>query len=96
MIVLNDKRYALCKKELDETCYGYIRINKKSVSILNKNKQILANYSIHTVMGYYVLDDDGHYMFPDKPLFGKYLSYEDLYDNVLVVMKLIPDVQKYL
>ncbi len=99
MITLNNKKFAENEKEFTDslfegggTCVGYARINKKTISILNIQKEKIGVITIHKVLLSATKLDSKKwwYSFATIKEIGEYNSYsqeiKDI-DNALLKLK---------
>ena len=83
MIELNGKKLALNDKEFTESlfipggsCVGYYKVNKRSISILDANKQKVGVINARGVLGSATKVDGGYwYSYADIDIIGRYESY---------------------
>ena len=76
MIELNGKKLALNDKEFSGSCVGYYKVNKRSISILDANKQKVGVINARGVLGSATKVDGGYwYSYADIDIIGRYESY---------------------
>ena len=84
MIVLNGKKFARDDKEFIDslfkksgTCTGFYRVNKRTVSLLNLQKEKIGVITFRGVLVKASLQDDGKYWYSygDVLGIGRYESY---------------------
>lgn len=83
MVILNDKKFAENDKEFvsslftDKTCVGYVRKNKKSITIMDHQKNKVGVLNRHGVLCHASKLDDGKwwYNLATIDLIGEYDSY---------------------
>jgi hypothetical protein len=86
MIILNGKKLAESEKEFTEslfsksgTCVGYAKRNKKSVTIMNAQKEKVGAINRHGVLCSAMKTENSKtgwwYSFEDIDIIGKYESY---------------------
>lgn len=85
MIELNGKKFALNNKEFTDslfhksggTCVGYYKVNKKTISLMDHNREKVGVITCHKVLARATKQDNGKYWYSygDIDIIGKYDSY---------------------
>ena len=97
MITLNNKKLAKNNKEFTNslfsskgTCIGYYKVNKKSVSIMNMQKEKVGVVT-NNVMAKATKQTNGKYWYSygDIDIIGEYPKYSKKNDDIKMVMGLI-------
>ena len=91
MIILNGKKFAQNDNEFTDslfnkggTCVGYYRKYKKSISLLDHNKEKVGIINSDYVLAKATKQDDGRYWysFANPSIVGEYDSYIEQQNNV--------------
>ena len=86
MITLNGKKFARDEEEFTNslfekggTCSGYYRVYKKSVALLDHNKNKIGVVTLSKVLALATRQDNGKYWYSygDIDLIGKFPSYSE-------------------
>ena len=97
MLRLNNKKFARSDKEFvaslfhkDNTCVGYYKLNKKSISIMDMQKNKVG-VIVNNVLGKATKLDNGKYWYSygDIDIVGKYSNYKDKNNDIDKAMELL-------
>jgi hypothetical protein len=105
MIILNGKKFAKNKKEFTEslfntggTCVGYYKINKKTISLLDPQKNKIGVITYKRVLANVIKLENGKYWYSydDINLIGKYESLvQENNELTAICMKYFPGLNPY-